>query len=71
MRRYTTHIQGDLTLLFGLSAKTVSECTFLLFNRPQTLSLTARNAAASTCLTLRTWNQESTRTSNPITDGAG
>jgi len=36
-----------LTLLFGLRLKTISECTFLVFNRPSKESLMALNAAAS------------------------
>lgn len=41
---------SQLTLLFELKQNTISECTFLLFILPSTRSLTARNAAARTCV---------------------
>jgi hypothetical protein len=41
--------QSRLTLLFGLRANTISECTFRLLSLPSIKSLTALNAAANAC----------------------
>jgi len=43
-------IAQRLTLLFGESAKTISECTFLDFIRPFRWSLTALKTAARRCV---------------------
>jgi len=40
----------QLTLLFGLKQKTISECTFRLLSRFSTKSFIARYAAARTCI---------------------